>query len=213
MCPPRASGSGGVSAAREDILWRIRAALSDGPTAESVQRDYATSWSGGDAVELFAQRVTEYGATVRRVADVVGAIAMVFAEQGARRIAVPPDLPEAWRPDAVDLVVDRGLSPRALDELDGSISGCAVAIAETGTIVLDGGPRQGRRALTLIPDLHVCVVEAAQIVGSVPEGIAALDGSTRPITLVSGPSATSDIELERVEGVHGPRRLVVLIAV
>ena len=125
---------------------------------------------------------------------------------------MPAALPGAWRPDGLELVVDDGLSPRELDALDGALTGCALAIAETGTIVLDGGELSGRRALTLVPDLHVCVVEAAQVVATVPDAIRALDRARGPITLVSGPSATSDIELSRVEGVHGPRRLEVVLA-
>ena len=134
---------------------------------------------------------------------------------GARRLVVPSDLPPAWRPDGLELRADEGLSHGELDSADGALTGCALAIAETGTIVLDAGPGQGRRALTLIPDFHVCVVEAQRIVASVPEAVAALHEAARegrPITLVSGPSATSDIELRRVHGVHGPRTLTVLIA-
>jgi L-lactate dehydrogenase complex protein LldG len=220
-----------VSAAREAVLGRIRAALDDRGPIEPVPRDYATTWSGGDAVELFAQRVAEYRATVRRVnrrnggpgsgghvaasatpvTEVEAAVREALAAHDARRVAIPGDLPDAWRPPGVELVVDAGLTPRELDELDGALTGCALAIAQTGTIVLDGGPAQGRRALTLVPDLHICVVRADQVVGSLPEAFAALAGHPRPITLVSGPSATSDIELERVEGVHGPRRLEVLL--
>lgn len=203
-----------MSAAREAILGRIRAALDDHPAIEPVPRDYAIAWSGGDPVELFAQRVAEYRATVRRVDELAGvpdAVREALAAHDARRVAIPADLPEAWRPPGVELVVDAGLAPRELDDLDGALTGCALAIAQTGTIVLDGGPAQGRRALTLVPDLHLCVVRAEQVVGSLPEAFAALEGHVRPITLVSGPSATSDIELERVEGVHGPRRLEVLL--
>ena len=116
----------------------------------------------------------------------------------------------------LELVEDAGLSVQQLDELDGALTGCAVAIAETGTFVLDGGAGQGRRALTLVPDLHVCVVREDQVVGLVPEAVGELEDAVRagrPLTFVSGPSATSDIELDRVEGVHGPRVLhVVLVA-
>ena len=123
---------------------------------------------------------------------------------------MPPGLPAEWRPAGA--VEDHGLSPQELDALDGVLTGCTVAIAETGTFVLAGGPREGRRALTLVPDLHVCVVLAEQVVETVPQAFDALrDVARRPLTFVSGPSATSDIELQRVEGVHGPRNLVVLI--
>ena len=156
--------------------------------------------------------MSDYRATVHRCS--AGEIAARVRELGAGRLVVPADLPESWRPD--DAVVDDGLSARELDELDGTLTGCEVAIAETGTIVLrSGGAAQGRRAITLVPDLHVCVVAEDRILGSVPEAIAALEGAARdgdPLTLVSGPSATSDIELSRVEGVHGPRTLHVIVS-
>jgi L-lactate dehydrogenase complex protein LldG len=201
------------SDARDVVLARIRAALHSAPPApEEVPRDYDVAWRGGDAVAVFAERAAEYRATVTRTEDVAVAAAAVCARHGARRLGVPPALPGAWRPDGVELVEDDGLDARALDALDGALTGCAVAIAETGTFVLDGGERSGRRALTLVPDLHLCVVEAAQVVGSVPEAIAALAATSSPLTFVAGPSATSDIELSRVEGVHGPRRLEILLA-
>jgi len=158
------------------------------------------------------------------VADTIRCIA---EDAGARRIGIPADLPEEWRPRApgeerapgdtgLELVTDAGLSVHELDRLDGALTGCAVAIAETGTFVLDGGVGQGRRALTLVPDLHICVVREDQVVGLVPEAVGELEEAVRagrPLTFVSGPSATSDIELDRVEGVHGPRVLhVVLVA-
>ncbi|HEV2590268.1 MAG TPA: LUD domain-containing protein [Gaiellaceae bacterium] len=126
------------------------------------------------------------------------------------RVGVPLGLPAAWRP--TDAVEDHNLTPKQLDALDGVVTGCTLAIAETGTLVLSGGPTEGRRALTLVPDLHLCVVRSTQIVETVPQAFAALEAlARRPLTFVSGPSATSDIELQRVEGVHGPRNLIVMI--
>ncbi len=198
--------------ARDDVLARVRAALRDVPAHESAEPAPYEPPPGpaGDPVARFAERMADYQATVREADDLAATIARVCQEQGAHRLGVPVGLP--WRPDGVELVEDRGLGARDLDALDGALTGCALAIAETGTIVLDGGERSGRRALTLVPDLHVCVVERAQVVATVPEAIETLAGARGPFTLVSGPSATSDIELERVEGVHGPRRLEVLIA-
>ena len=201
-----------MSSAREDVLARVRAALRDVPAGEHAQ---AAGYEpppapAGDPVARFAERVSDYRATVREADDVAATIARVCAEHGARRVGAPTGLP--WRPDGVELVEDHGLSAQELDALDGALTGCALAIAETGTIVLDGGERSGRRALTLVPDLHVCIVERAQVVATVPEAIRALEGGRGPFTFVSGPSATSDIELDRVEGVHGPRRLEVLLA-
>jgi L-lactate dehydrogenase complex protein LldG len=195
-----------VTVARDEILARVRAVDRKAPPA--IERRYrrAGLLSRAARVQLFAERVAEYRAEVRVVTDVAAAVSSVCSG----RIGVPPGLPAAWRPADVDIVEDAGLSPRELDALDGVLTGCTVAIAETGTIVLSGGETEGRRALTLVPDLHVCVVRADQIVELVPEALAAVD-PRRPLTLVSGPSATSDIELSRVEGVHGPRTLVVLI--
>ena len=146
--------------------------------------------------------------------ELAEAIGRIAAGHGARRLAVARGLDPAWRPEGLDLVEEPELSVAQLDEVDGVITASALAIARTGTIVLDGGPGQGPRRLTLVPDLHVCVVEAHQVVGAVPEAIQALKGAAeagRPLTFVSGPSATSDIELERVQGVHGPRRLEIVL--
>lgn len=208
-----------MSGAREDILRRVRTALADAPAADPpVERGYSrrSELSREERVELLAERLAGYDANVTRARP--GEIAVRAGEICARHevglLAVPPDLPDAWAPAGLDRLVDRGLGLERLDEADGVLTGCSLAIAETGTIALDGGPRQGRRALSLIPDLHVCVVEADQVRGSVPEAMAALEPAARsgmPVTLISGPSATSDIELSRVQGVHGPRRLEVLL--
>jgi L-lactate dehydrogenase complex protein LldG len=194
--------------AREEILARIRAAgVPAAPAAVAPAYRRRLDLDGAALVALFAERLADYDVTVAETDDVSNAIAAV----GARRLAVPVDLPPDWQPAGVELVPDAPLANAELDAIDGALTGCAVAIAETGTIVLDAGPAQGRRALTLIPDLHICVVFADQIVGSVPEAFDRLSAE-RPVTFVSGPSATSDIELQRVRGVHGPRRLHVVIA-
>jgi L-lactate dehydrogenase complex protein LldG len=218
--------------AREEILGRVRRALGDVPAGEPVSWDVAdasdpaAAYRRTDAattaelVERFSERCGAYRANVVRCAGEEAAIAAAVADACARHgvasLVVPAGVPAGWVPGALTaLGDDPPLSPGALDASDGVLTGCALAIALTGTIVLDAGAGQGRRALTLVPDLHVCVVTAAQIVGGVPEAIAAMRPAVdagRPITLISGPSATSDIELQRVEGVHGPRRLEVVLA-
>ena len=204
-----------AATARKVVLERIRAALGDGPRMVEVPRDYERSLpSDTDILGLFVERVSDYRATVHRTTarGLPEAIAAVLTARGASRVAVPAGLPEGWlvSSPAEWLTDDPPLTYRDLDGLDGVVTGCAVAIAETGTIVLDAGPDQGRRAISLLPDLHVCVVMAGQVVGTVPEALARLE-PTRPQTWISGPSATSDIELQRVEGVHGPRTLDVVL--
>jgi L-lactate dehydrogenase complex protein LldG len=231
-----------VSTAREEILDRIRAAVSPdtpgraGTPAQvdaayaALPRDYRRAHHdavGTDIVALFAERAADYRAVVERVpeADLAAAIARVLADVPG--FLVPDGLPPQWlagRPAETaatesagsrtgDRIVrdDPPLSARELDAVAGVITGCAAAIAETGTIILDHGPGQGRRALTLVPDFHLVVVRADQVAADLPDAIARLDPA-RPHTLISGPSATSDIELIRVEGVHGPRNLHILIA-
>ena len=168
-------------------------------------------------MDLFCKRVGDYRAEVRRVdrSEVAKAIAGACRAKGAARIAAPAGWPNEWRPVGVELVEDDGLSSAALDALDGVVTGCTLAVAETGTIALSAGTYEGRRTLTLIPDLHICIVETDQIVELVPEAMRRLATlvrtERRPLTLISGPSATSDIELSRVEGVHGPRDLFVIV--
>jgi L-lactate dehydrogenase complex protein LldG len=216
--------------ARDEVLARIRTALTssapgspapassppegEAPAGDPVPRTYRTSGDLGTAqlLDLLAERLRDYGCTVRRTApgQLMTAVGEALGQRGARRIVMPPGLELAGLPAGVDVVADDGLSPAALDGVDGVITGAAVAIAETGTIVLDGSPDQGRRALSLVPDYHLCIVRAEQVVGLVPEALARLDPA-RPLTWISGPSATSDIELDRVQGVHGPRTLEVIL--
>jgi L-lactate dehydrogenase complex protein LldG len=204
-----------MSDAREVVLGRIRAALADRPRPSPAVLP-PTPPARADAVALFAKRAGEYRAAVHRVdrAGVAALVAEICAAHGVRCLAVAQDLPSAWLPPAVEVTADAAVS--ALDRVDGVLTGCAAAIAETGTIVLDGGPGQGIRALTLVPDLHICVVLAELVWGSVAEAFQRVEPAVRqrraPLTLISGPSATSDIELSRVEGVHGPRRLEIVIA-
>jgi L-lactate dehydrogenase complex protein LldG len=203
--------------ARSEILARIRAAFPDPPSDVAVPRDYQrTTRPGVDVVGLFAERVADYQATVHRATtrSLAKRVAAVLDGRQIRRLVIPAGVPDDWlaaTPAAVErLTDDPPLSKAELDAADGVITGCVVAIAETGTIVLDAGPAQGRRALSLLPDYHLCIVEARRIVGDVPEALERID-PRRPLTWISGPSATSDIELQRVEGVHGPRTLEVVI--
>jgi len=196
-----------VSAAKADILARIRGALGPSPVIPEIVRGYraAGSITSDGIVDLFCERVAEYKATVHR-----GIPAEIIPALLAGRVGVPHGFPDL----GIDVIEDDGLSIAELDALDAVVTGSALAIADTGTIVLDSGPHSGRRALTLVPDRHVCIVEARAIVPSVPDAVARLAEAAaegRPLTLVSGPSATSDIELDRVEGVHGPRVLDVIV--
>jgi L-lactate dehydrogenase complex protein LldG len=207
--------------ARDEILARIAGALRDRPTPPAVARTYRTAGhpselAGEELLERLVDRLVDYRALVRRSTTAMVATTVVAAltERGARRVAVPDGILPAGLDrlePGIELVGDDPpLTPAQLDGLDGVLTGCAVAIAETGTIVLDGGGGQGRRVLSLVPDYHLVVVTAAQVVAGVPEALARLDPA-RPQTWISGPSATSDIELDRVEGVHGPRTLEVIL--
>jgi L-lactate dehydrogenase complex protein LldG len=209
------AGAAAVCEARHAIHAAIRASLADRPTAPDVPRRYRRALpEGTDLASRFAERVADYRADVRTVTEdgLPTAVASILASIGARRVVVPDGIPdELLVPGGVERVADTPpLSSAELDAIDAVLTGCAIAIAETGTIVLDGGPDQGRRALTLVPDHHICVVRAEQVVDDLPAAIAALD-PRRALTWISGPSATSDIELRRVEGVHGPRHLYVLL--
>jgi L-lactate dehydrogenase complex protein LldG len=198
--------------ARTEILDRVRRAIAGAETGE-VPRGYRRQGALDHeaAVAKFCERVEDYRAEVHRVGvgEIEDVVSAFCAERGVRRLTIPAAL--SWRPAGVELVEDHGLSAHELDRIDGAFTTCTAAIAETGTIVLTGGPQEGRRALTLVPDLHLCVVRESQIFELLPQALEVVDRG-RPITFVSGPSATSDIELSRVEGVHGPRTLVVLVA-
>ena len=207
----------GNEEARAEVLARIRTALSTGASVPAgIPRGYltGTAKAAPALIELLTERLRDYGTGVRRcpAGGVAQAVREALAERGARRVVLPPGLTlDGPAPDGVEFLADHGLSPEALDAADGVITTAAVAIAETGTIVLDGGPGQGRRALSLVPDYHLCILHAGQIVGIVPQALERLEPG-RPCTWISGPSATSDIELDRVQGVHGPRTLEVILA-
>lgn len=203
--------------ARSAILGRIEEITrADGPVVSRTYRRVGTL-AADQRVQQFCERAGDYRAEVRRIttSEIAPAITAVCAARGARQVAAPAGLPDVWRSPHFPFVDADAMTASELDLLDGVVTGCTVAIAETGTIVLTAGAREGRRALTLIPDLHICVVEAEQIVELVPEGMARIAelvrAERRPVTMISGPSATSDIELSRVEGVHGPRNLTILV--
>ncbi|MEH0467979.1 lactate utilization protein C [Streptomyces hayashii] len=208
---------------RELILGRVRRALADVPPddtpyEDAVARDYLREHGERgveETVELLAEHLADYRAIVHRCDEggLPALLARLLAERKAATVLVPSGLDETWLAQAdVVRVADRAESgPHELDEVDSVVTACAVAVAETGTIVLDGGPDQGRRRITLVPDHHICVVRTPdQVVSSVPQALERLDPG-RPSTWISGPSATSDIELDRVEGVHGPRTLEVIL--
>ncbi|MFE1313167.1 lactate utilization protein C [Streptomyces sp. NPDC058755] len=208
---------------RERILGRVRRALADVPQDDTpyeraVSREYLREHGERtveEKVNLLAENLADYRAIVHRATDaeLPLLIMRLLAQRGSQEVLVPPGLPPEWMSAADPTRVhDRAAStPRELDKVESVVTGCAVAIAETGTIVLDGGPDQGRRRISLIPDHHICVVRVPeQVVSSVPQALDRLDPA-RPLTWISGPSATSDIELDRVEGVHGPRTLEVVL--
>ncbi|WP_324788132.1 lactate utilization protein C [Streptomyces sp. H51] len=208
---------------RERVLGRVRRALAaagqdETPYEQAVPRDYLREHgdrSVGQTVELLAENLADYRAVVHRCAadELAATIGRLLSAHGSRTVLVPPGLDPRWlAATEAERVPDRAESTaHELDRVDSVVTGCAVAVAETGTIVLDGGPEQGRRRITLVPDHHVCVVRVPdQVVGSVPQALDRLEPA-RPLTWISGPSATSDIELDRVEGVHGPRTLEVVL--
>ncbi|MET4060256.1 L-lactate dehydrogenase complex protein LldG [Arthrobacter sp. UYP6] len=206
--------------AREDILDRLRSALRDKPAVPEIPRSYRadSGMSAEERIEMLVDRLVDYkaGVTVVDEPGLAPRIAELLLEAGS--YVVPAGIDGAWLADAEALAPGRRrvdaagapLSVAELDAVDAVVTGSAVSVAETGTIILDGSPNQGRRAISLVPDHHICVVREEDVAGILPEALRRLDG-TRPLTWISGPSATSDIELERVEGVHGPRNLDVII--
>jgi len=194
-----------MTSARDEVLGRIRAALADRPAPPPVVRSYRTAGTAAPSIELLVDRLVDYKATVHTS----GTTADVLAGRSITRVVVPDGFPTEFEPAGIELVREPA-DIETLDSVSAVLTTCAVAVAETGTIVLDAGPGMGPRALTLVPDYHLVVVRRSQVVVGVPDAIAALE-PTRPLTWISGPSATSDIELDRVEGVHGPRTLDVLI--
>jgi L-lactate dehydrogenase complex protein LldG len=212
-----------MTAARDEILARIGAALASGPSggqAAEIPRHYRRAAGPpvdplrrAELVDLLIDRLVDYRATVARCGPhgVAALLAQRLSEHAIESVLVPGGFPERWlSATSTQRRTDEALTPAQLDGIDGVLCTCALAIAETGTIVLDGGPGQGRRAVTLVPDYLLIVLETGQVVAGVPEAVARLDPG-RPLTWISGPSATSDIELQRVEGVHGPRTLDVLL--
>ncbi|MGW7540044.1 LutC/YkgG family protein [Streptomyces sp. NPDC054770] len=204
---------------RERILGRVRRALAevrdeDTPVERAYLREHGAR-SVAETVDLLAENLADYRAIVHRCTkdELAATIGRLLAERGSKSVAVPTGLPPEWlAATEAEQVADRAeTTPYELDRVGSVVTGCAVAVAETGTIVLDGGPDQGRRRITLVPDHHICVVRVPeQVVSSVPQALERLDPA-RPLTWISGPSATSDIELDRVEGVHGPRSLEVVL--
>jgi L-lactate dehydrogenase complex protein LldG len=203
---------------RAEVLRRVRSALLNAPAGNLAEAEAAAYRLHGDLtgaalIDLLSSRLADYRALVRRAtaATLADEVSEALSRRGARTVVVPPGLDLRLPPFAA-VTVDGGLSAAELDAFDGVVTAAAVAIAETGTIVLDGAPDQGRRAISLVPDYHLCIVTSGQVVHCVPDAIGRLAGSAdRPLTWISGPSATSDIELERVEGVHGPRALEVIL--
>ncbi|SOC52596.1 LutC/YkgG family protein [Ornithinimicrobium cerasi] len=206
--------------AREEILSRLRTATADITTQPGARGEVpvigVASPGAEHTLELFAENVADYRASVTRCRpDEVGqAVAAALVRARAHVLLVPDGVDASWveplRDSGIRVVRDEGLTPDQLDEIDAVVTASRVGIATTGTIVLDHADDQGRRALTLVPDQHVCVIRADQVVHDVPDAVAMLDPA-RALTWISGPSATSDIELDRVEGVHGPRTLDVVI--
>jgi L-lactate dehydrogenase complex protein LldG len=205
---------------REIVLGRIRAALDrkSADAEEAVEeRSYRRTGirSRADVYGLFEQRIGDYGGRVFRCSEhqISEQVATILVERGRRVIVVPPGIGKSWLDARISWIVDEGLSFAQLDGAQGILTAATAGVAESGSIVLQHGPEEGRRALTLLPDYHLCVLFESQIVGTLPDCFDRLRATaTRPTTFISGPSATADIEMTRIEGVHGPRSLDVILA-
>ncbi len=212
-----------ASTARSEILRRIRAAkgsISEASAAErgwsAIERNYRrhATRERENVLELFEDRLRDYDAHVARVhpSEVAQSVAAMLATRGKSRIVIPAGLPQEWLPAGFSFVIEEGATATELDGFDGVVTGATVAIAETGSIVLQNAPGQGRRAITLVPDYHLCVVKVEDVVETVPEAMDRLQATVRlPTTFFSGPSATADIEMTRIKGVHGPRFLDIVL--
>ncbi len=212
-------------AARDGVLARVRRSLGAEPVTlpsvmaewQSIPRGYerAPQRTSAAKIDLLESRLCDYDAQVTRVPELETAacVAQILSARGAARILLPPGFPAAWQPLGYPFTVDQAFSPRELAQFEGCLSGATLAIAETGSLVLQSVPGQGRRALSLVPDFHLCVVRCADVVETVPEAFVRLHATAHlPTTFVSGPSATADIEMTRIKGVHGPRFLHVILA-
>jgi len=209
-----------MSSARSEVLGRIRDAIggsTPGREAEyaAIPRHYVRNGSldASGKLELLVDRLHDYGATVfyAREGEVAACVAAALKFRQKRSLLIPRDLPRAWLPDGFNFFRE-GASYEEVDASEGVLTDCALAIAITGSIVLRHSAGEARRALTLIPDYHLCVVFASQVVETVPEGIEQMKAFAQvPITTIAGPSATADIEMIRVKGVHGPRTLDVIL--
>lgn len=207
---------------KEAMLASIRAAVADSPLRGAEPNSPSTPAPApvpavhpsarAESIELFVERIADYKATVVRCGpnEVAASVARLLSAAGSRSVVVPADLPAAWLPTDVTPIIDHQLSHADIEGCDTVITGAALGIALTGTLILDGAATQGRRVLSLLPDHHICVIREDQVRATVPAAVAEMVPS-RPSTFISGPSATSDIELDRVEGVHGPRRLDVIV--
>lgn len=213
----------GVTTAMNGVLERIRSANGGARSVEDAEaawaelpREYIASPQQGRAevLALLEERLIDYDVTVTHTspAELTQKLGALLQQHGLTKIVIPAGIGDVALPEGIDFVEDRGLTHAELNAMQAVLTRCTVAIAETGSLVLQSGPGIGRRALTLVPDVHVCVVKTAEVVATVPEAFAVLDRCPAlPVTFVSGPSATADIEMTRVKGVHGPRFLHVLL--